>query len=253
MFFYDYSRILSLTYRINIVNALTIECIKELSDLQIKAILFDAYGTLFDVHSITQVCEQYYPENGYNISQLWRQKQLEYTWLRTLMGSYEDFQVVTKDALIFTLNELKLEQDEIVLAKLLKAYSRLTPFPEVKEALQSLDSKQLSILSNGSPDMLNKVVERADLSQHFSHIISVDELRKYKPSMDVYQQGVLKTGYQKDEILFITSNPWDACGAKTFGFHVCWINRSKKAFDELGVRPDVIVEHLGQLTEKHEF
>ncbi|GAE36535.1 haloacid dehalogenase type II [Halalkalibacter akibai] len=169
------------------------------------------------------------------------------------MESYEDFQVVTKDALIFTLNELKLEQDEIVLAKLLKAYSRLTPFPEVKEALQSLDSKQLSILSNGSPDMLNKVVERADLSQHFSHIISVDELRKYKPSMDVYQQGVLKTGYQKDEILFITSNPWDACGAKTFGFHVCWINRSQKAFDELGVQPDVIIEHLGQLTVKHEF
>lgn len=215
--------------------------------LTIRAIIFDAYGTLFDVHSVSERCEQFFPGMGSAISSRWRQKQLEYTWLRSLMGRYEDFWCVTRDALVFTLKEFELNSNEKIRTTILNEYLALNPYAEVANALEELKDRKLAILSNGSPDMLNTVVRNADLSEVFTDVISVDELTIYKPSMDVYQLGVAKLGVKKEEALFVTSNPWDAAGAKSFGFQVCWINRLNLKFDELGVQPDVIIHSLDDL------
>jgi 2-haloacid dehalogenase len=217
--------------------------------LPIKALVFDAYGTLFDVHTVVETCEQFFPGKGKQISEVWRQKQLEYTWLRSLMGRYEDFWSVTDEALLFALNDLQLDTDEQVRHKILNQYLQLNPYPEVPKALEQLTDKSLAILSNGSPDMLNSIVEKAALSHVFTDIISVDELKIYKPFMGVYQLAVAKLGVNKEDILFITSNSWDASGAKAFGFQVCWINRFNKNFDELGVVPDIIIQDLDELVD----
>ncbi|WP_134704448.1 haloacid dehalogenase type II [Ammoniphilus sp. YIM 78166] len=218
--------------------------------MRIKAIIFDAYGTLFDVHTVVDKCEQFFPGQGKQISEIWRQKQLEYSWLRSLMGRYVDFWSLTQDALLFALKDLKLDLTEETQQTLLNEYLRLQPYPEVPKALERLRNLILAILSNGSPHMLNTLVENAGLSQVFNHVISVDELKIYKPSMGVYQLGVVELGVLKEETLFMTSNPWDAAGAKTFGFQVCWINRFNKQFDELGVQPDIVISNLDELTEK---
>ncbi|HWL24564.1 MAG TPA: haloacid dehalogenase type II [Ureibacillus sp.] len=218
--------------------------------MSIKAIIFDAYGTLFDVHTVIEKCEQFFPEKGRQISEIWRQKQLEYTWLRSLMERYEDFWTVTYEALTFALKELELESNEEIRTTLLNEYLRLNPYPEVPKALEELKDRDLAILSNGSPDMLNSMVENANLTDVFKDVISVDELKIYKPFMGVYQLGVAKLGVNKEETLFITSNPWDASGAKTFGFQVCWINRFNKHFDELGVQPDMVIRNLEELVDK---
>lgn len=215
--------------------------------LTIRAIIFDAYGTLFDVHSVSVRCEQFFPGMGDAINSRWRQKQLEYTWLRSLMGKYEDFWCVTKNALVFTLKEFRLNSNEEICRTILNEYLVLNPYAEVASTLEELQVRKLAILSNGSPDMLNTVVQNADLSEVFTDVISVDELKIYKPSMDVYQLGVANLGVNKEEALFVTSNPWDAAGAKTFGFRVCWINRLNLQFDELGVQPDVIIHSLDEL------
>jgi 2-haloacid dehalogenase len=187
---------------------------------------------------------------GRKISECWRQKQLEYTWLRSLMGSYEDFWSVTSDALTFTFNDLNLDANEEIHTTLLNQYLHLTPYPEVTQSMEKLKGKNLAILSNGSPRMLHTLVENTNLSHIFSEIISVHELKIYKPNQEVYHLGVEKLGVKKEDTLFITSNPWDAAGAKTYGFQVCWINRFHKQFDELGVNPDLIIESLAELEGK---
>ncbi|BCJ85032.1 haloacid dehalogenase type II [Effusibacillus dendaii] len=213
----------------------------------IKAIVFDAYGTLFDVHTVVEKCEQYFPTQGKVISQIWRQKQLEYTWLRSLMGRYEDFWHVTSDALTFTLKELGLETNDDICTDILKEYLYLKPYPEVPYALNELKNHTLAILSNGSLEMLNDMVQNAGLREVFSNVISVDELKIFKPFMGVYQLAPAKLGIRKEETLFISSNSWDATGAKVFGFQVCWINRFNKTFDELNTRPDLIIKSLDEL------
>jgi 2-haloacid dehalogenase len=216
----------------------------------VKAIVFDAYGTLFDVHTVAAKCEELYPNMGKKISEIWRQKQLEYTWLRSLMGRYEDFYRVTDDALAFTLKELGLDTSPEIRNDILKEYLFLKPYPEVAQALGAIKDKTLAILSNGSPDMLNTVVKNAGLTHVFSDIISVDELKIFKPFMGVYQLAPAKLGINKENTLFVSSNAWDAAGAKVFGFQVCWINRFDRTFDELHARPDFIIKSLDQLVDK---
>jgi 2-haloacid dehalogenase len=216
----------------------------------IKAVVFDAYGTLFDVHTVAVKSEQEFPGKGRQISEVWRQKQLEYTWLRSLMGRYQDFWHVTDEALAFTLKELGLEASSELRASILDEYLRLNPYPEVPEALRAMGERKLAILSNGSPKMLNQVVANAGLDEVFSAVISVDELKIFKPFMGVYQLASAKLGIPREEILFISSNAWDAAAAKVFGFQVCWINRFDKTFEELQVLPDFIVKDLNQLVEK---
>lgn len=216
----------------------------------IKALVFDLYGTLYNVHSVMAECEQRYPGQGEAISVTWRQKQLEYTWLRGLTGDYKNFEEVTADALRYTANHLGLELDEEGKAALCEAYLRLDAYPEVPAALAQLNTLPLAILSNGSPNSIRKVVENSGLNAMFDQLISVDSVRTFKPNHSVYQLGVDRMGLAKEEILFVSCNPWDASGAKHFGYPVCWIKRNRVTFDELGQTPDMIACDLQDLADK---
>jgi 2-haloacid dehalogenase len=213
----------------------------------IQALAFDAYGTLFDVHSVISTCNQVFPDKGPALSQLWRAKQLEYTWLRSLMSRYEDFWQVTESALMFACRSLGLSCPPATRHKLMDAYLRLDPYPEVRQALESLSRYKLAILSNGSPRMLAAVVDSAGLRGVFANVISVDEVKIFKPSPRVYELAPRHLKVPEEAIGFISSNFWDIAGAKSFGLWTCWINRSKAPEEELGLRPDAIISSLAEL------
>jgi 2-haloacid dehalogenase len=215
--------------------------------LPIQALVFDAYGTLFDVQSVISTVNQKFPGQGPALSARWRNRQLEYTWMRSLMGQYEDFWQVTEAALIATCNALKLPLEAAAKGLLMAKYLRLDPFPEVKEALKALPHLPLAILSNGNPKMLKAAVESAGLQGVFAHVISVDEVKIYKPARAVYQLAVKKLGVEKGRIGFVSSNYWDAVGAKNFGFQTYWINRAGVPPDELGILPDADLRLLTEL------
>ena len=214
-----------------------------------QALAFDAYGTLFDVHSVISTCNQVFPEKGPALSQLWRAKQLEYTWLRSLMGRYEDFWQVTESALVFACRSLNLSCPPATRQKLMDAYLHLDSYPEVLQALRSLSTYKLAILSNGSPRMLAAVVENTGLRDVFSDVISVDEVKIYKPSPRVYELAPRHLKVPQDAIGFISSNFWDIAGAKSFGLWTCWINRAKAPEEELGFRPDAVIGNLAELEQ----
>jgi len=216
---------------------------------EIKALVFDAYGTLFDVHSVISACDQKFPGQGPILSKAWRAKQLEYTWLRSLMGRYEDFWQVTESALVFACESLGLPCPTVTRAELMQAYLHLQPFPEVSQALKALSGYSRAILSNGSPKMLQAAVASAGLQGRFSHVLSVDEVKIYKPSPRVYQLACDGMGLAGTAIGFVSSNFWDVVGAKNFGFWTCWVNRSKVPQDELGFRPDAVVPDLTGLVD----
>ncbi len=209
--------------------------------------VFDAYGTLFDVHSVISICNRKFPGRGPALSQAWRSKQLEYTWLRSLMGRYEDFWQVTESALVFACKALDLPCPLETRAELMEAYLHLQPYPEVPQALEALSSYTRAILSNGSPRMLQAAVESAGLHGIFSHVISVDEVKIYKPSPRVYQLASQKLGVAAAAIGFVSSNCWDIIGAKSFGLWTCWVNRGRAPQDELGFAPDALAGSLADL------
>jgi 2-haloacid dehalogenase len=215
----------------------------------IKAIAFDLYGTLFDVHSVAVQCDEQFPGRGQEISNVWRQKQLEYTWLRSLMNRYIPFEHVTEEALRFTIRHLGLELDERACRSLSDAYLRLQAYPEVPDALRALRDRglKLAILSNGSPHSIDAVVTNAGLRNSFDHLLSVDPVRVYKPDNRAYELAEQTFGVGRREILFVSSNAWDATGARYFGFPTCWINRGGKTFEEMGQRPDWEVNGLDRL------
>jgi 2-haloacid dehalogenase len=215
----------------------------------IKAIAFDLYGTLFDVHSVAVQCDEHFPGRGQEISNVWRQKQLEYTWLRSLMNRYIPFEHVTEEALRFTIRHLGLELDEASCRSLSDAYLRLQAYPEVPDALRALRDRglKLAILSNGSPHSIDSVVTHAGLRSSFDHLLSVDPVRVYKPDNHAYELGEQAFGVGRREILFVSSNAWDATGARYFGFPTCWINRGGKTLEEMGQRPDWEVNGLDRL------
>jgi 2-haloacid dehalogenase len=184
----------------------------------IRAIVFDAYGTLFDPHSVRALAEELFPGHGIALSQLWRAKQLEYSWLRTLMGRYENFWKITEDALAFTCKSLGLAGEGDKRASLMQAYLSLPAFPEVKPALEKLAPLPLCILSNGTPEMLAAVVTANDMAHFFPNIFSVDSLRLYKPRAEVYQHAADQLRVPKQAIGFVSSNYWDIAGATAFGF-----------------------------------
>ena len=217
--------------------------------MTIQALAFDAYGTLFDVHSVIATCDEVFPGKGAALSQLWRARQLEYTWLRSLMGRYEDFWQVTESALMFACRSLSLDCPPETRQKLMDSYLHLKPFPEVGLALRSLSRYKLAILSNGEPRMLTAVVENAGLKHVFAHVISVDEVKIFKPSPRVYELGPRRLQVPKEAIGFISSNFWDIAGARSFGLWTCWINRAKALEEELGSRPDAMIASLTELQE----
>ena len=214
--------------------------------MRVDALVFDAYGTLYDVHSVVRRCESCFPGKGTQLSQLWRAKQLEYTWLRSLMQRYVPFSQVTRDALAYACAALGLDARTHA-AALMDEYLRLAPFPEVSAALERLQMKR-AILSNGSPDLLDPLVRNSGL--RFDAVLSVDELKIYKPAPQVYELAVKRLGVPKDRIGFVSSNCWDALGAKSYGFRVYWINRGGAPLDPLGFKPDAELRSLTELPDE---
>ncbi|MCP4563176.1 MAG: haloacid dehalogenase type II [Bosea sp.] len=193
--------------------------------MPIKAVVFDAYGTLFDVQSVAGVTEDAFPGHGETITQIWRLKQLEYTWLRALMGRYEDFWSVTQASLDFTLKTLGLEATPDLLTRIAAAYDALALYPEALAALQALAPARLAIFSNGSPAMLTNLTRQAGIEALLETVISVDEIRTYKPDPRGYRLVEERLGLAKDEILFVSSNGFDIAGAKAYGMTVARIER----------------------------
>jgi 2-haloacid dehalogenase len=216
---------------------------------KLRALVFDAYGTLFDVHSVARLCDELWPGRGAALSQLWRTKQLEYTWLCSLMRRYRDFSQVTEDALGYACAALGLPLDDARRARLLSAYRELALFPDARDALAALKASKirLAILSNGSPAMLRPLVEHAGLGGLIGTVLSVHSRKTYKPAPTVYRLAIEKLGVPRNAIGFVSSNGWDACGAKSFGFHTFWINRAGAPVDALGAAPDHVIRRLDEL------
>lgn len=209
--------------------------------MTIKAVVFDAYGTLYDIQSVAGVTEEAFPGYGEIITQIWRIKQLEYTWLRSLMNRYQDFSVVTRESLVYTLRMLGLKYDDDAFKRIIEKYLHLDLYPDAMAALAAMKDKKLAILSNGSPDMLNALVRSSGLDRVLDATISVDANKTFKPSPQAYTliETTLRTSPR--DVLFISSNPWDACGAKSFGLNVAWIERvTPQAMAEACIKSDVV-------------
>ena len=214
-----------------------------------KALVFDAYGTLFDVHSVTRLADSIFPGRGPALSQAWRTKQLEYTWLRSLMGRYDDFNAVTADSLDWALESLGLAAAPEARAALIRAYRTLSMFPEVRGTLERLGGRRpLAILSNGHPDMLDAVVDHNELRVFFGdRVYSVHEAGVFKPDPRVYALACAGLELPAESIGFVSSNGWDAAGARSFGFTAWWVNRGKAPVERLGSPPDAVVDDLAGL------
>ena len=239
--------------------------------MTIKAVVFDAYGTLYDIQSVAAVTEEVFPGYGDLITQIWRIKQLEYSWLRSLMRRYEDFSVITKESLAYSIRVLGLKHDGASFARIMDKYLHLDLYPDALAALPALKGKKLAILSNGSRDMLNALVKNTGLDRVLDATISIDQQRVFKPAPEAYTLIETRLGVRPDEVLFVSSNPWDACGAKSFGLSVAWIERVtpeamalacvksdvvppltmfkalRTQMDELGVTPDHRIHALSEL------
>ena len=241
--------------------------------MTIKAVVFDAYGTLYDIQSVAAVTEEAFPGYGEIITQVWRIKQLEYTWLRSLMRRYQDFSFVTRESLTYTLRLLGLEYDGGVFERIMDKYLHLDLYPDAAASLAALRSQKLAILSNGAPGMLEQLVKNTGLDRVLDATISVDAKKVFKPSPDAYSLIESRLGVTPAEVLFVSSNPWDACGAKAFGLNVAWIERVtpqamalacvesdlvapltmfwaiRTQMDELGLEPDYRIRALSELPQ----
>lgn len=210
----------------------------------IKAMVFDVYGTLFDVQSVAQDCERFYPGKGEKISQTWHAKQIEYFFLRQLMEKYVTFLQITNEALRYAIKENGEELNGQTEKQLLEAYLHLSPYSEVEEVLGQLTNKKRVIFSNGSHDMLDGLVQNSGFPELFDQVISIDEIKHYKPTLASYHYLLDVLNLKHHEILFMSSNRWDISGAKNFGFQTAWINRKDQLVDELGLAPDYIFSDL---------
>jgi 2-haloacid dehalogenase len=214
----------------------------------VRAVVFDAYGTLFDVASAAARARDALGDRWEALAETWRAKQLQYTWLRTLMGKHADFWQVTGEALDFALAAHGLGGAELR-ARLMASYERLGAYPDARPALEALRGRglRLAILSNGSPRMLAAAAESAGLAPLLEHVLSVEDVRVYKPSPAVYRLAPDRLGLWPAEIAFVSANGWDAAGAKAFGFSVAWCNRAGAPRDRLPDAPDVELRSLAEL------
>ncbi len=227
--------------------------------MTIKAVVFDAYGTLFDVYSIQALAEQFYPGQGAAIAVMWRDKQIEYTRLITqsdphqATGSqyYLPFWDITQRALQYTLDRLKLDRQGGAVDELMAQYARLSPFPENLPVLESLKEAGLAtaILSNGSPEMLDSAVANAGMSHLLDHCLSVDAIRLFKTSPESYGLVQKHMPHDKRDILFVSSNAWDALGATWFGFTTLWVNRQGLPYETIGPQPTYTGRDLSKVCE----
>lgn len=216
----------------------------------IEACVFDAYGTLFDVAASARRCSDEIGDNWLNFSALWRKKQLEYTWLRSLMGEFTDFWHVTGDALDFTMETFSMHNPALR-SELMERYLALDSYPEVLSTLKKLKDEGIkcAILSNGSLPMLHAAVRRSGLNDYLDGIYSVDELKVFKVHPSVYQMAVDKLGIDKSKISFQSANSWDAAGATAFGLQVVWVNRFGQKSEKLGTEPICEIKKLERLPE----
>jgi len=217
--------------------------------MTIQAIVFDAYGTLFDVYSIGALAEKYFPGRGTTLAELWRAKQIEYSQLRTLCSTYKPFWEVTQDALVFVCKKLQLTLSFEAQNALMGQYAKLQAFPENLSVLQRLKESGMktAILSNGNPQMLDAVVKAAGMQDMFNHILSVDSVKKFKTAPEAYQMAPDVFGLSARNMLFVSSNCWDACGATWFGYTTFWVNRAGAPLEELGVTPHAEGKNLEDL------
>ncbi len=213
----------------------------------LDAIVFDAYGTLYDVFSVTSECSALFPGQGPVVAQTWRTKQLEYSWLASLMGRYRPFSALTRAALDFACSAHGVALEEAARERLLGAYLKLAPFPDAAQALERLGGLELAILSNGSADMLEPLVANSSLAGRFAAVLSVEPARIFKPHPSVYQLAVDRLGVPRERIGFVSANCWDACGAQSFGFRAFWVNRARAPVDGLDTQPSAILDALTDL------
>ena len=208
--------------------------------MPIHAIVFDAYGTLFDVFSIRELAEKIFPDSGQALTELWRDKQIEYTHLRTMSNQYKPFWEITQDALRFACKKLNLILSLDSQDTLMSQYARLQAFPENVKVLQQLRANgfKLAILSNGNLQMLQSAVEAAGMQNVFAHLLSVDIVKKFKTAPEAYQMAPDIFGLTPNNILFVSSNCWDVCCATWFGYTTFWVNRTGAPLEELGVTPN---------------
>ncbi len=216
-----------------------------------KAIAFDAYGTLFDVYAITAQAEDYWPGQGTALAKLWRDKQIEYTRLRSMAGPsrYKSFWQITIDSLRFATQALSLPLSSTKEKGLLDQYAALKPFPENLEVLKALKARglSLSILSNGSPDMLATAVSSAAMEGIFDAVLSADTVKRFKVDASVYQLVCDRFACKPNEVLMVSSNCWDVAGAHWFGFQTFWANRSSQPLEQLDMQPNYEGRNLGDL------
>ena len=216
---------------------------------KIKVIIFDAYGTLFDVNSAAEKCKDKIGNKWEGFANYWRTTQLEYTWLRSLMNRHKDFWKITEDSLDKSMKFFKI--DNSMRNDLLDLYKVLSPFSEVKETLKKLKKKdlKLAILSNGTPSLLENLVKNNNLENIFDDIFSIEEVGIFKPDSKVYDLPVNKYNIKKDEILFLSANTWDVSGGGNYGYNSVWVNRNKNIFDNLDYQPLDEIHDLSELLE----
>ena len=214
-----------------------------------KAIVFDAYGTLFDVNSAAERCKNKLGNKWENFANFWRTTQLEYTWLRSLMKKHKDFWQVTEDSLDKSMKVFNVDNN--LKNELLNLYKILSPYPEVKKVLIDLKEKnfKLAILSNGTPELLEELVKKNNLNNLFDDLFSIEEVKIYKPDSKVYDLPVKKYNIKPNEIVFLSANTWDVSGGGNYGYNSIWVNRNKSHFDNLDYFPKNEIVNLTQLLD----
>jgi 2-haloacid dehalogenase len=215
--------------------------------MPIKALLFDVYGTLLDVHGLTPELERMAPGHGAELSALWRQKQIDYTRLRTLSGRHAPFDQVTADGLEYAAERLGVRLTAAQRAELVAAYDRLPAHPDAGPALRALGGLPLGVLSNGTPAMLSTALAASGLAAAMTHVLSIEAAGRYKTAPEAYRLGPAALGLAPEEIGFVSSNGWDAAGASWFGFRVFWVNRGGEPAERLGVAPEREGRSLSEL------
>ncbi|MBD1170985.1 haloacid dehalogenase type II [Pelagibacterales bacterium SAG-MED02] len=215
----------------------------------IKAIIFDAYGTLFDVNSAAEKCKDKIGDKWEGFANFWRTTQLEYTWLRSLMKRHKDFWQITEDSLDKSMKTYKI--DPTMKNELLNLYKSLSPYEEVDEVLIKLKEKnfKLAILSNGTPSLLNELVKSNNLENVFDDLFSIEQVGIYKPDSKVYDMPINKYQIEKNEVYFLSSNTWDVSGGGNYGYNSIWVNRNNNIFDKLDYSPKHQIKQLGELLD----
>jgi len=213
----------------------------------IKACVFDAYGTLFDVNSAATKCKEKLGSKWESFANAWRTTQLEYTWLRSLMKKHKNFWEITEDSLDHTMETFKIKKE--MRNELLNLYKKLSLYTEVTECLKGLKDKKIkiAILSNGTPDLLKELVESNNVKNYFDDIFSIETVGIYKPNSRVYEMPIKKYDCKPENICFLSSNTWDVSGGGIFGYSAVWVNRFNKVFDKLGYKPKFVINNLKEL------